>query len=291
MSRLVLSASRRTDIPAFYMPWFMRGIHRGCFDVINPYNRKVSTVPASSDHVHTIVFWSKNFEPFLTGDYGERLVQMGYHLFFNFTINSPHPVLEPHLPPLMNRLVQLKRLCRRFGPGAIQWRFDPICIFTDAEGRLSDNLDHFKRIACDASDLGISICITSLVDHYRKVQRRVEAQSQVALLDPPLTEQADRVCRMAETVSALGMQLQLCCERELLDHLGSRAPVAAAACIPSRRLIELYGPGISAAKDTGQRRAAGCGCGVSKDVGSYHLHPCRHNCLYCYANPVVDASG
>jgi hypothetical protein len=273
------------------MPWFMSGIQRGRFHVVNPYNQKVSEVPASPEHVHTIVFWSKNFGSFLAGNYGERLAGKGYHLFFNFTINSPHPVLEPHLPPLRDRLVQLKRLCRRFGPGTIQWRFDPICIFTDAEGRLSDNLDCFEQIAGDASDLGISVCITSLVDHYRKVQRRVGAQSEVALLDPPLTEQADRVCRLAETVSGLGMQLQLCCERELLDHLGSRAPIGAAACIPSQRLIELFGPGISTAKDKGQRRAAGCGCGVSKDIGSYPLHPCRHNCLYCYANPAADASG
>jgi Domain of unknown function (DUF1848) len=80
----------------------------------------------------------------------------------------------------------------------------------------------------------------------------------------------------------------LCSEKELLAHIPPNLGVSASACIPNDRLTGLYGPGISLAQDGGQRRAAGCMCGVSKDIGTYHLHPCRHNCLFCYANPACD---
>ena len=80
--KIVISASRRTDIPAFYMDWFMQQIEQGCFEVINPYNRKATVVTATPDNVHTIVFWSKNFGPFIEGGYGQMLAAMGYNLFF-----------------------------------------------------------------------------------------------------------------------------------------------------------------------------------------------------------------
>ena len=95
MEKIILSASRRTDIPAFYMPWFMAGIEQGRFGVVNPYNQKISNVPAGVDQVHTIVFWSKDFGPFLKGGYGEDLAARGYHLFFNFTVNTADRLLEP----------------------------------------------------------------------------------------------------------------------------------------------------------------------------------------------------
>ena len=84
----ILSVSRRTDIPAFYMPWFMDQVTRGLIEVVNPFNQKVRQVNVSPERVHTMVFWSKNFRPFLADRYGERFQAMGYHLFFNFTVNS-----------------------------------------------------------------------------------------------------------------------------------------------------------------------------------------------------------
>jgi hypothetical protein len=86
-NKIVISASRRTDIPAFYMPWFMEQISKGVFEVVNPFNQHVSVVPAMADRVHTIVFWSKNFGPFIDHGYDQQLLELGYHLFFNFTIN------------------------------------------------------------------------------------------------------------------------------------------------------------------------------------------------------------
>ena len=288
MTRIVISASRRTDIPAFFMPWFMKGIETGYFEVQNPYNHQVKSVPASPKHVHSIVFWSKNFGPFLDQGYARTLEQRGYRLFFNFTINSTQPVLEPTLPPLEERLEQLARLVDAFGPDCIQWRFDPICFFRERSGRMGNNLDQFEVIARNAAGLGLKTCITSFVDLYRKVLRRVQKNHDLELFDPPMDQKIATIEELAGHLTDLGMGIQLCSEKDVLSHLPSHLGVTASACIPNDRLAALFGPGISLAQDGGQRKAAGCMCGVSKDIGSYPLHPCRHNCLFCYANPACD---
>ncbi len=146
-NKIVISASRRTDIPAFYMPWFMEQIDRGFFEVVNPFNQHVFVVPATPDRVHTIVFWSKNFGPFIDQAYGRQLLKLGYHLFFNFSINSENPDLEPHVPPLNQRLGQLEYLCEQYGPDAVNWRFDPICFYRTGPGALQDNLNDFSVVA------------------------------------------------------------------------------------------------------------------------------------------------
>ena len=104
--KIVVSASRRTDIPAFYMKWFMVQIEKGRFDVPNPFNQRVFSICVRPDVVHTIVFWSKNFGPFIEGRYADRLEKIGYPLFFNFTINSGSSLLEPNILPLEKRLDQ-----------------------------------------------------------------------------------------------------------------------------------------------------------------------------------------
>lgn len=266
----------------------MAEIDAGHFEVQNPYNHNTTIVPASPEQVHSIVFWSKNYGPFLDQDYAKTLVQRGYRLFFNFTINSTQPVLEPSLPSLEERLEQLARLVDAFGPDCIQWRFDPICFFRERSGRVGNNLDQFEVIARSAARLGLKTCITSFVDLYRKVLRRVKEHHDLELIDPPMDQKVATIMEMAGQLTRLGIELRLCSEKELLSNLPPDLGVTASACIPNERLSALFGPGISLARDGGQRRAAGCMCGASKDIGSYNLHPCRHNCLFCYANPACD---
>jgi hypothetical protein len=287
MQRIVLSASRRTDIPAFYMPWFMSRIETGFFEVDHPFGSAAAVIPAEIDHVHSIVFWSKNFDPFLRGGFGERLAQKGYGLFFNCTVNSSPGFLEPHLPSLDKRLDQLERLCDRFSPQAVQWRFDPICFYRTSAGKTSHNLSGFEKIAARASRAGIRTCITSFVDLYRKVERRMSA-SGVILYDPPLEEKIERLVTMANFLVDLNIDLHLCCEKELLAALPTSAGVQAAACVPNHRLAKMYGNDVSLRRDPGQRVSSGCGCRHSRDIGSYRRHPCRHACLYCYANPQME---
>jgi hypothetical protein len=288
MSLLVISASRRTDIPAFFMPWFMECIDRGYFKTTNPYNRRTTVVTATPDQVHTIVFWSKNFGPFLRRKDGETLARRGYRLFFNFTINSTHPILEPMVPPLEERLGQLSKLVDAFGPDCIHWRFDPICFFQSSEGTHGTNLGQFQALARRIADLGLCTCITSFVDLYRKVTIRLKRHGQLILQDPPMDRKVQTVVGLYKQLAPLGITLKLCCEKQVLEALPADVPVTAAACIPNKTLQALYGPGISIAKDQGQRTKAGCRCGLSRDIGSYAHHPCPHNCLFCYANPAMD---
>ena len=282
----VLSVSRRTDIPAFYMPWFMDRVKRGAVEVVNPFNRRTRQVPVSPDQVHAMVFWSKDFGPFLKGHYGERLREMGFDLLFNFTINSTAPRLEPGVPELDRRLTQLQELCRRFGAASVQWRFDPICHFRAHTGPTTSNRNDFETIAAAAGTCGIEICITSFMDHYRKIERRTG--SDLAFQDPVMTDKAKIVLEMEHTLKPSSIQLALCCEPAVLRALPTDSTIGAGACISGHRIMAIYGGKVSVRQDGGQRKASGCRCTQSVDVGSYDLHPCRHNCRYCYANPACD---
>jgi len=289
--KIIISASRRTDIPAFYMPWFMRQIKRGFFEVINPFNQRVSRVPATPQKVHTIVFWSKNFGPFLDQNYGEQLLKQGYHLFFNYTVNSDDTDLEPNVPLLSKRLGQLEHLCQRFGADTINWRFDPLCFFKTGQGPLRDNLHDFSRIATKATECGILRCITSFMDHYPKIRRRLSTRPGFEFIDPPSKKKLNILSRLEKELSVGNIQLFVCCEKKLLEALPRSSSVTGSACIPGVLIQKLFGGRISLNKDAGQRVKAGCGCTRSTDIGSYRLQPCYHNCLFCYANPASRPAG
>jgi len=284
--QIILSASRRTDIPAFYMPWFMEQITTGFFEVINPFNQRVSVVPATPHEVHTIVFWSKNFGPFIDNRFGDHLLDLGYYLFFNFTINSDNTVLEPHVPPLKERFDQLKYLSDHFGPRSIFWRFDPICYYENGQGAVHDNLSDFTAIGEQAAAAGIERCITSFMDHYPKILKRLSSRPGIVLIDPGMAEKVNTLIDLETRLAALNIRLSTCCEKEVLAALPPGSSVMPSSCIPNDLLLELYGGNIARRKDTGQRVKAGCGCQVSVDIGSYRHQPCYHNCLFCYANPI-----
>ena len=289
--KLVLSASRRTDIPAFYMPWFMQSIDRGNFKVTNPYNQRVFEVPASIDEVGAIVFWSKNFGPFLAENRGERLVAKGYHLFFNFTLNPPHPVLEPGIPPIQDRLDQLAELSRQYEARAITWRLDPICWYHSPQGKLENNLKDLDRLLDSVAACGAKRCVTSFLDIYTKVRRRAASSGVVSFLDPPQSEKVALLLELEKRLAERNIRLQTCCEKEVMEALPVDSTVTPSACISNTRLMSIYGGRLSLQKDKGQRVKAGCGCQVSMDIGSYDRHPCFHNCLFCYANPRPPAMG
>jgi len=236
--------------------------------------------------VHTIVFWSKDFGLFLKENQAKKLKQAGYHLFFNFTINSSAPVLEPHVPPLDVRLKQLEQLCDRFGSSVINWRFDPICFFRDCNGELQDNLHDLSRIAEKAAECGIERCITSFLDFYPKIDKRIAALPGFSFSNPPPDIKKATILKIKKLLSAYKINLKLCCEKEVMDRLPDNSSVTESSCIPNDLFLELFGGNLSLKKDTGQRIRKGCGCKVSVDIGSYHHHPCFHNCLFCYANPV-----
>ena len=263
----------------------MEQIKKGAFDVVNPYNRRKFKVPATPDRVHTIVFWSKNFDPFIKGGFGRKLSEMGYNLFFNFTLNSNNALLEPRIPSLVRRLEQLRELTRDYDPRTLNWRFDPICFFRFDQQPVKDNLDDFSRIAVWASQCGISRCITSFMDDYAKIKKRIASMPGFSFIDPVLSEKINILLKMEKELAGKNMDLYACCEKEVLDALPSWSGIRNSSCIPNDLFVEIFGGELSFKRDMGQRTERGCGCMVSMDIGSYHLHPCYHNCLFCYANP------
>jgi hypothetical protein len=286
-TQIVISASRRTDIPAFYMDWFINQINKGFFEVINPYNRKKFRIAATPDKVHTLVFWSKNFAPFIQGRFGQKLSSMGYNLFFNFTINSNSSLLEPRVPPLNQRLDQLMELCQNFDVRAVNWRFDPVCFFKFHEKQVQDNLNDFPRIAARVCQCGVTRCITSFMDHYPKIKKRIACLPNFSFVDPPLETKKAILLKMEKELSEKNIDLYTCCEKDVLNALPADSNIKKSSCIPNDLLVKFFGGNLSLKKDTGQRVTHGCGCRVSVDIGSYHLHPCYHNCLFCYANPTL----
>ncbi len=261
----------------------MASVERGEALVDHPYTHAPQSIPLTPETVHTLVFWTKDIGPFLKRGCDRILEKKGFHLYFNLTVNSDSPILEPGIPPLTERLDALGELCQRVGPRAVTWRFDPICHFRDANGQPHDNLHDFTRIAQGACDAKIHRCITSFVDLYPKVVRRSRAAG-IELTDPSIHEKVAVVLRLNRELQRLGIDLFTCCENELHAALPFGTGITPAACIPGPLLADLYGGGLSLARDAGQRRSAGCQCTQSRDIGSYTLHPCPSGCLYCYAN-------
>ncbi|MCK4469134.1 MAG: DUF1848 family protein, partial [Desulfobacterales bacterium] len=211
--------------------------------------------------------------------------KMGFNLFFNFTINSDSPILEPNVPPLKERLKQLDFLCNNFGPEGINWRFDPICFFkTDKEG-IKDNLRDLPMIAKKASKSGIKRCIISFMDDYPKIRRRVASIPGFSFIDPHLEKKKGIILEIEKELAAKKINIFTCCEKELMDILPANSGIRPSSCIPNDLLVKIYGGNLSFRKDSGQRIKQGCRCMISNDIGSYNLHPCYHNCLFCYANP------
>lgn len=257
--------------------------------VVNPYNRREKKIQLTPEHVHTIVFWSKNYGAFIKGRYGDQLTEKGFNLFFHFTINSSSVYLEPQVPPTKERFKQLNVLCKKHGPDSVTWRFDPICLY-EINGKRKNNLNDFQEIAENVAKAGVTRCITSFRDDYRKVKRRAQSLDGFRFNDVTADQKVHILMRMNVVLKSLGIHLSVCCEKDILNTLPPDDPVHPAACIDHHLLDSLFGSRLNGKNDAGQRKKMGCGCHLSVDVGDYRHHPCHHNCLYCYANPAGVAT-
>lgn len=266
----------------------MDGIRAGAFLVPNPYNGRLARIPADPHEAPVIVFWSKDYDRFLTGQYGPALLRRGYRLLFHFTVNSENLLLEPNVRSLRERLRQIRQLTTLVPSEAVAWRFDPICFYQTGPRRLQHNLQDLERIGETMAAAGIKRCITSFAHIYPKVARRAMDRGSCRFVDLSESEKREILAWMVEKLTPLGIGVALCCQKPVLDAVGAGVQgLSASACLSHAWAEAVYGPlGLSHRADAGQRRSQGCGCHTSKDVGSYRTQPCRHRCLYCYANPV-----
>ena len=264
---MILSVSRRTDIPAFYSEWFFNRLKEGFVFVRNPMNiHQVSRVTLSPEAIDCIVFWSKNPKPMLT-----RLDELkGYLYYFQFTINPYDKELELGVPRKEGIISTFKELSEKIGKKRVIWRYDPI-ILTGRMG-VDYHVRYFEEIAKRLEGY-TETCVISFVDLYQKTRRNLKDTTAREPSHIEMVEIASKLCTIAKMY---GITIQTCAEEIELDSIG----IKHGKCIDSALIEDLLGVKMVVGKDPNQRKE--CGCVQSIDIGEYNT--CSHGCKYCYAN-------
>jgi hypothetical protein len=265
---MIISASRRTDIPAFYSRWFLRRLQEGYALVRNPvHSRLVYHVPISAGNTRCIVFWTKNPAP-LVQRLGE-LEDFGIPFYFLFTLTGYGPELERNLPDKRGILRTFHTLAARLGPERVVWRYDPILFTPDYTPSV-----HLRLFARMARELAGSTrrCIVSFLTMYNKCRRNLAS---FELRELPPEQKAALAAEMKTLAAARGIELASCASDEFVE-----AGVPAGKCVDDLLISRISGQEFRGRKDRSQRGS--CHCVQSADIGAYDT--CVHHCLYCYAN-------
>jgi hypothetical protein len=278
---MIISASRRTDIPAFYAKWFIRRVHAGYCTVPNPFNaNQVSRVSLKPRDVDVIVFWTRNPAPLMP--YLDELDALGFQYYFQYTILKNPKELDQNGPAFEQSLSTFQRLSQKIGPGRVIWRYDPI-VFTDKTG-MSFHRETYQEIAQKLRGY-THRSVISIMDFYRKTQRRFQALEENGLSIYQV--QGSSGNRFETLMSALArsaaeneMEIVSCAEEHDLSGFGIRA----GKCIDDEYIGQTFGIEVGHKKDPSQRKA--CGCVISHDIGMYDT--CLFGCQYCYATSSFD---
>lgn len=312
---VVVSASRSTDIPAFYADWFFHRLDKGYSAWTNPFNGVKSFVGYADTKF--IVFWSKNPRPLLK--HLDELKKRGIGCYIQYTLNDyEEEGLERGVRPLAERIETFKLLVERLGKGAVVWRFDPLI--------LTDKIDTDKLL-CKIENIGDQLreytekLVFSFADieSYKKVKNNLQ-KSHIKYIDWTKSQMEDFAKRLVVLNKSKGWNFELatcgeiadldgvehnhCVDDKLMVRFGYKSPelmkFLGAEIVDGGYTnslfteidpVEIPADAISLEngqhaiirknnKDKGQRIA--CGCMKSKDVGEYNT--CPHLCEYCYAN-------
>ncbi|SDF70442.1 DUF1848 domain-containing protein [Sporolituus thermophilus] len=271
---MIISASRRTDIPAFYAEWFMNRIRANFCTVVNPFNRtQVSHVSLHPRDVDVIVFWTRNARPLLP--YLAELSARGYRYYFHYTLTGYPSLLEPYAPSVEQSMANFRELAGRIGADKLIWRYDPILV-----SDITDYEYHRRNFAGLAARLEgyTRRVVVSLADEYRKATnnfRKLTRQGITVRTDYGGDAFAGLMICFSAIAREHGMEIFSCAEVYDLTPFG----IFPGKCIDDKYLRAVFGIQVAAGKDKSQRPA--CGCVPSKDIGFYET--CLHGCLYCYA--------
>lgn len=276
---MIISASRRTDIPAFYADWFMGRVREGFFYRVNPFNsRQVSGFSLKAEDVDAVCFWTKNPRPLMK--HLDELDGRGLNYYFQFTLNPYEVVFEPNLPPIAERLACFRELAGRIGAQRVIWRYDPVILSSVTP--LSWHLEQAGWIAGQLKGATRRL-VFSFCDFYGQGEGRLNRalrDSAIRLEDITAPEHRvtlEGVARgFRDIADRHGMMIFSCAEQIDLSALG----IQHGACIDGALIWRLFGRPAAAKKDKNQRES--CGCVESVDLGSYNS--CHFGCVYCYAN-------
>lgn len=270
---MIISASRRTDIPAFYADWFMNRIRAGFALVRNPFNaRQLRRVSLAVEDVDAIVFWTRNAEKLIP--HLPELDARGYRYYFQYTITGYPPPLEKSTPRMAQAVRTFSRLSDLIGPERVLWRYDPIL-----PGHFVSPGEHRERFEAIASALSgrTPRITTSVAEPYRKTRRNLDciAGPAAAGLARDPAQLRELVGDLARIAARHGMEMRTCATVLDLTDIG----VSPGKCIDEQRLKTEFGIDYPSFRDKGQRPA--CLCVKSIDIGQYDT--CVHGCAYCYA--------
>ena len=265
---MIISASRRTDIPTYYSEWFMNRIREGYALARNPMNaHQVSRISLSPEVVDGIVFWTKNPAPMLV-----KLPQLkDYMYYFQFTLNAYEQDVEADVPLKHKYIVPtFQRLSEMIGPERVVWRYDPILV--SDKYTFDYHVKYFELLAKKLASY-TQKCTISFLDMYVKTERNVAGLN----IQPWTLELQDAMAKsLAEIAHSYGLELETCAEGIELEKYG----IKHAHCIDGELFAKLLGCPLKVGKDKNQRKE--CGCVDSVDIGAYNT--CRNGCRYCYAN-------
>ena len=269
---MIVSASYKTDIPAFYGKWFQSRLNAGYCRVSNPYNRNQrSTVSLRKEDVDGFVFWTKNIDPF--ADVLDEVNGLGVPFVVQYTINGYPRALESRVVDASRSVASFRVLAKNYGARTAIWRYDTIILSSLTD--VNFHRQNFARLAAELAGSTDEV-VVSFMQIYEKTRRNMD---EAALNhgfnweDPPDELKREMLSDFVEVAGSSGMQLSICTQPHLM------VPGAAhARCIDAQRLMDVAGNTIRASLK-GMR--TGCGCFEAKDIGDYDT--CPHGCVYCYA--------
>lgn len=265
---MILSVSRRTDIPNYYSEWFINRLREGYLYVRNPMNiHQISKIALSPQVVDCIVFWTKNPLPML-----DKLEELkAYHYYFQFTLTGYGRDIEPKLPDKRTKMIPIFRsLSSKTGKERVIWRYDPI--FFTHRYTAEYHVRAFREIA-EALRGYTDKVVISFIDLYAKTKKNMKG---IPVLDLEKSKFFEFVSELSAVAKENKMKIATCAEEIDLAFYG----IEHNCCIDQELIEKITGCKISAKKDKNQR--AECGCVESIDAGSYNT--CRNACKYCYAN-------
>ena len=264
---MIISASRRTDIPAYYSDWMLNRIKERYVYVRNPMNiHQVSKVNLDPDVVDCIVFWSKNPKPML-----DKLRHFtNYAYYFQFTLNPYGNDIETKLPLKKEIIDTFKKLSDLIGPQKVIWRYDPILI--NDHYSIDYHIEKFKELAYQLKGYAEKVTF-SYIDFYKKITENIKSNC-----ISEITFEGKKV--IAENISKIANENNFFIDTCAEDIELSQYNIGHARCIDDRLIAKITGNNLAVDKDKNQRLE--CGCVGSIDIGEYNS--CLNGCIYCYAN-------
>jgi hypothetical protein len=268
---LIVSASRRTDIPAFYSEWFLRRLEAGFCTVRNPYSGQSYRVDLNPQQVDGFVFWTRNFGPMLRRL--DELMAFGRPFTVQYTVTGYPRAIEAAVIEPQRAIEQIGALAARVHAACPVWRYDPILCTSLTPPEY--HLENFRDLAARLQGMTDEVVI-SFAQIYAKTRRNLDAAAErngFQWADPAPEQKLALAAELTRIARQAGLQLTVCTQPEFVcaGALGTR-------CVDARRLERMGGFPIAAAQK-GTR--PGCGCHESRDIGDYDT--CPHGCVYCYA--------